>query len=354
MHPEEEGGRPMKFDTAWTCTALRRARRARCLAAPLAGLLAMPFAANSGIDHGVAARAYPVKPIRFVVAAPPGGPADQVTRLIARKLNEAWQQPIVIDNRPGANGIIGTAMTARAAPDGYTLVMAAAGLAVNPSLYANVPYDPVRDFAPITQAISVPNVLVVHYALPFAAVGDLVAAARAKPGSITFASAGKGTSGHLALELLQIVSHAQFVHGPSKGSANALTELLGGQSQALFAIAVSALPHVRAGRVKALAVTSATRTRAAPELPTVIEAGYPGFEVTSWYGVLAPAGTSPVVVAKIHKEIVRVLRLADTDTRLISLAADPVGSNPAAFARHIDAERRKWAQLIKQAGIKAD
>ncbi len=292
-----------------------------------------------------------MKPIRFIVAAPPGGAADRLARLIGPKLSEAWQQPVVIDNRPGANGIVGTAMTARAAADGYTLLMAGTGLAVNPQLYASVPYDPVRDFAPITHAISMPSILVVHPASPLASLGDLVASARAKPGSITFASAGKGTSGHLALELFQMMSNTQFVHAPNKGGASALVELLGGQSHALFGIAASAMPHVRAGRLKALAVTSAVRTRAVPDLPTVAEAGYPGFDVTTWYGVLAPAGTSPVIVAKVNKEIVRALRSVELEQRLTAFSADPVASAPAALGRHIAAERRKWAPVIRQAGI---
>ena len=315
-------------------------------------LIATRAAATS--PENLAAKAYPVKAVRFIVASPPGGPADTITRLIGPKLNEVWQQPVVIDNRPGANGIIGTEMTARAAPDGYTIVMVAAGVAINPSLYARVPYDPVRDFAPITQAISVPNVLVVHPAAGMGSVSELVNAARARPGAIAFASAGKGTSGHLALELFQIVANARFNHVPYKGGGPALTELLGGQVSALYSIALSAIPHVRAGRLKGLAVTSAARTRAAPELPTVSESGYPGFEVTGWFGVLAPAHTPRAIVAKLNDEIVRILRLPEVEQRLIAQAADPVASEPEAFAGHIAAETRKWAQVIKQAGIRPD
>ncbi|RPI46569.1 MAG: tripartite tricarboxylate transporter substrate binding protein [Betaproteobacteria bacterium] len=319
-----------------------------------AAAVAAPDCASAGRDSAMAARAYPVKAIRFVVASPPGGPADTVARLIGPRLSEVWQQPVVIDNRPGANGIIGLEMTARAAPDGYTIVMAAAGLAINPSLYARVPYDPVRDFSPVTQAISVPNVLVIHPSQAVASVADLVAAARARPGSITFASAGKGTSGHLALGLFQIVSGARFVHVPYKGGGPALAELVSGQADALFSIALSAMPHVRAGRLKALAVTSGARTRAAPELPTVAESGYPGFDVTGWFGVLAPAGTPKAIVKKLNANIVRLLRAPEVEHRLILQGADPVASEPEAFARHIAAETRKWAQVIKQAGLKSD
>jgi len=329
-------------------------RAQRSIGLALCASLMTATTAAAGSAEELAAKAYPVKAVRFIVAAPPGGPADAITRLLGPKLTDAWQQPVVIDNRPGANGIIGTEMTARSAPDGYTIVMVAAGVAINPSLYARVPYDPVRDFAPITQVISVPNVLVVHPAAAMASVAELVNAAQAKPGAIAFASAGKGTSGHLALELFQIVAHARFNHVPYKGGGPALTDILGGQVNALYSIAFSAMPHVRAGRLKGLAVTSAARTRAAPELPTVAESGYPGFEVTGWFGVLAPAHTSRAIVAKLNDEIVRILRLPEVEQRLIARAADPVASAPEAFASHIAAETRKWAQVVKQAGIRPD
>ncbi len=320
----------------------------------LAASIASLRPALAGQAEPIAARAYPVKAIRFIVAAPPGGPADTVTRLIGPKLTETWGQPVVIDNRPGANGIIGIEMTARAAPDGYTVVMVAAGLAINPSLYARVPYDPIRDFSPITQAVSVPNVLVVHPSFAVANVSELVAAARAKQNAVAFGSAGKGTSGHLALELFQIVSGARFVHVPYKGGGLALSELLGAQVQALFSLALAAMPHVRAGRLKALAVTSAERSRAAPELPTVAESGFVGFEVTGWLGVLAPATTPAAIVTKLNTEIVRALRSSEIASRLVAQGADPVGSAPSAFAVHIATETRKWAKVVKQAGIKQD
>jgi tripartite-type tricarboxylate transporter receptor subunit TctC len=329
-------------------------RTARGTGVALGVLAAASPAAGAAPPEELATRAYPVKAIRFIVASPPGGPADTVTRLIGPRLTERWHQAVVVDNRPGAHGIIGTEMTARGAPDGYTIVMVAAGVAINPSLYGNVPYDPVRDFAPVTQAISVPNVLVVHPSLPLASVSDLVGAARGKPGAIAFASAGKGTSGHLAFELFQIVSNTRYNHVPYKRGGTALTELLGGQVNALYSIAHSAMPHVRAGRLKGLAVTSAARTRAAPELPTMAESGYPGFDVTGWFGVLAPAKTPRAIVAKLNDEIVRILRLPEVEQRLVSQAAEPVASEPEVFAEHIAAETRKWAQVIKQAGIKPE
>jgi len=310
--------------------------------------------ASAAPSEAVHAKAYPVKAVRFIVASPPGGPADSVTRLIAPRLSETWGQPVVIDNRPGANGIIGTEMTARAAPDGYTIVMVTAGVAINTSLYARVPYDPVRDFAPITQAISVPSVLVVHPSIAAASVADLVAAARAKPGTLAFGSAGKGTTSHLALELFQIVSGARFAHAPSKGGGPALTEVLAGQTSVLFSISISAMPHVRSGRLKGLAVSSLTRSRAAPELPTIAESGYPEFDASGWFGVLAPAKTPALVIAKLHGEIVRVLRLPEIEQRLILQGGEPLGSEPREFAKHIAAETGKWAKVAKQAGIRPD
>ena len=302
--------------------------------------------------ESAAVRLYPVKAIRFIVASPPGGAADAVTRVIGPKLAEAWSQPVVIDNRPGANGIIGAEMTARAAPDGYTIVMAAAGLAVNPSLYTRVPYDPVRDFAPVTQAVSVPNVLVVHPSFAAVNIAELVAAARA--GTVTFGSAGKGTSGHLALELFQMASGVRFAHVPYRGGSLALADLMGAQVQALFSIAVLAMPHVRTGRLRGLAVTGATRSRSAPDLPTVAESGYAGFEVTGWFGVLAPAKTPDGIIAKLNTEIVRALRTQEVESRLLAQAADPVGSMPNEFRAHIAAETRKWARVIQQTRIRPD
>ena len=302
----------------------------------------------------MAARVYPVKAIRFIIAAPPGGSGDRLGRLIAPQLGAAWNQAVVVDNRPGANGIIGTEMTARAAPDGYTIVLVPATVAINPSLYTRVPYDPVRDFAPITQLVTVPLVLVVHPSFAATGVADLVAQARAKPGAITFGSAGKGSSGHLALELFQMVSVTRFTHAPQKGVGAALSELLGAQVQAVFGVAIAVMPHVHAGRLKGLAVTGARRSRAVPELPTVAESGFPGFEVTSWYGVLAPAGTPDAIIAKLHGEIVRALHVLERERQLSVHAADAVGSAPNEFAAHIAAESRKWSRVIKQAGIRVN
>ena len=302
----------------------------------------------------VAQAAWPEKPIRMIVAVPPGGPADTLSRIISPKLTEAMGQPIVIDNRAGANGNIAYELTARAVPDGYTITAVAAGVAINPSLYREVNYDPVRDLAPITQGIAVPNILVVHPSVPAKSVAELLAYAKARPGQLVFASAGNGTSGHLALEQFRLVSKADFIHVPYKGGGPALTEVLGGQAQALFSIALTAIPQVKAGRVRALAITSAKRSALAPELPTVAEAGFPGFEAIGWFGWVAPAKMPAAMVTRFNREIVRILNLPEMQERLRQLGADPVGNTPAEFGAFIKSERDKWANVIKQADIRAE
>jgi tripartite-type tricarboxylate transporter receptor subunit TctC len=303
---------------------------------------------------GPASAAYPVKPIRLIVAVPPGGPADTLSRLISPRLTEALGQTIVIDNRPGANGNIAYEMAARAVPDGYTITAVAAGVAINPSLYRDVNYDPVRDFAPITQGISVPNILVVHPAVAATAVKDLIALAKARPRELAFASAGNGTSGHLALEQFTQMSGIQVIHVPYKGGGPALSELIGGHVQALFSIALTAIPQVKAGRIRALAITSARRSALAPDLPTIAESGFPGFEVVGWFGWLAPAATPKEIIGRLNSEIVRILRLPEMHERLLALGADPVGSTPQAFASFIKSEHDKWARVIRHANIRAE
>ena len=298
------------------------------------------------------AQPYPTKPIRMIVAVPPGGPADTLARLVAPKLTAALGQTVVVDNRPGANGNIAYETAARAAPDGYTFVLAAAGIAINPSLYREVRFDPVHDFAAITQGISVPNILIVHPAVPAASVKELIALGKTRP--VNFASAGNGSSGHLAVELFKIVSGMPLAHIPYKGGGPALAELIGGQVQALFSLALVATPQVKAGKVRALAITSAQRSRVAPELPTVAELGFPGFEVIGWFGWLAPARTPQAIVTRLNSDIVKALRSTETQDRLITQGSEPVGNTPREFAALVSAERDKWAQVIKQAGIKLD
>jgi len=314
--------------------------------------VAIIVAAATAVPAG--AEVYPGKPIRMIVAVPPGGPADTLARLVGPRLAEALGQNVIIDNRPGANGNIAYDMVARAAPDGYTITEVAAGIAINPSLYRDVKFDPVRDFAPITLGISVPNILVVHSSVAAASVNELIALAKARPGQLTFASAGNGTSGHLALEQFRLMSGIQVIHVPYKGGGPALSEVIAGQVQALFSIALAALPQVKAGKVRALAVTSARRSALAPELPTVAESGFPGFEVVGWFGWVAPAATPIAIVDRLNREIVRILKLPDMRERLQGLGADPVGNTPQEFAAFIRSEHAKWARVIKQAGVKLD
>jgi len=314
--------------------------------------VAIIVAAATAVPAG--AEVYPGKPIRMIVAVPPGGPADTLARLVGPRLAEALGQNVIIDNRPGANGNIAYDMVARAAPDGYTITEVAAGIAINPSLYRDVKFDPVRDFAPITLGISVPNILVVNSSVAAASVNELIALAKARPGQLTFASAGNGTSGHLALEQFRLMSGIQVIHVPYKGGGPALSEVIAGQVQALFSIALAALPQVKAGKVRALAVTSARRSALAPELPTVAESGFPGFEVVGWFGWVAPAATPIAIVDRLNREIVRILKLPDMRERLQGLGADPVGNTPQEFAAFIRSEHAKWARVIKQAGVKLD
>lgn len=303
-------------------------------------------------DRVVHAEAYPTKPIRMIVAVPPGGPADTLARMVAPRLSESLGQTVVIDNRPGANGNIAYEMAARSAPDGYTFVLVAAGVAINPSLYREVRFDPVKDFAAITHGISVPNILIVHPSVPATSVKELIALGKSKP--VNFASAGNGSSGHLALEQFKIVSGMQLTHVPYKGGGPALAEVIGGQVQALFSLALAATPQIKAGKVRALAITSGKRSRVAPELPTVAELGFAGFEVIGWFGWLAPARLPNEIVTRLNSDIVKVLRSAETQDRLIALGCEPVGDTSREFAAYISAERDKWAAVIKQAGIKLD
>jgi tripartite-type tricarboxylate transporter receptor subunit TctC len=313
--------------------------------------LAVAALALAGGPPAAAGEGYPTRPVRMIVAVPPGGPADTLARLVGPRLAEALGQTVVIDNRPGANGIIAYEMTARAAPDGYTFATVAAGVVINPSLYRKVPYDPIADFAPITLGIAVPNILVVHPTVPVTTVQDLVKLARYRPGQIAFASAGNGTSGHLALELFRMTAGIDVTHVPYKGGGPALAELIGGQVQALFSIALAATPQIKAGRLRALAITSAKRSVVAPQLPTVAETGFPGFEVIGWFGWLAPAKTPVAIVARLNAEIVKVLRTPEVRERLLSQSTEPVGNTPAEFAALMSSERDKWARVIRDAKI---
>ena len=296
---------------------------------------------------------YPEKPIRLVAGFPPGGPADTVARLLGQKFTEAWGKPVLIDNVTGAAGAIAADRVAKAAPDGYTLgLLSQAPLAINPSLY-KLAYDPVKDFAPISQVTGGTTMLVVHNAVPAKSVKELVALAKAQPGGLTFASAGGGLT-LLTAELFKSVAGLDIRHIPYKGTVAAIPDLLGGRVTMTFSPIVAVLPPVREGKLRALAVTSLRRSSAVPDVPTIAESGYPGFEATAWNGLLAPARTPATIVRKLHLEAVKALALPDLRAKLADLGLEGIGNSPDEFAALIKSEIPKWAKVIKVAGIKAD
>jgi tripartite-type tricarboxylate transporter receptor subunit TctC len=315
----------------------------------LHSLIALALAAAAG---GASAQAYPTKPIRLVVPFAPGGPADIQARLIGPKLTEAWGQPVVVENRPGGNTIIATELTARAEPDGHLIQVISAGFAINVSLYAKLPYDSVRDFAPVTQLTSGPAIVVVHPSLPVRSVKELIALARARPGQLTYASAGLPSQ--LAAELFKVMTGTDMVHVPYKGQSPAMIDLIAGHVQVSFPTMLGTLGHVEAGRLRALATTGAKRAPATPNLPTMIEAGVPGYVATNWFGTAVPARTPPAIVAKVSQEIARVLRLPDVGERLLAQGLEPASSTPEEFSAYIKSEMTKWAKVVKASGAKAD
>lgn len=301
------------------------------------------------------AQAFPSRPVTMIVPFPAGGTTDIVARLTAQKLSETWGQPVIVDNRAGAGGNIGSAMVAKAVPDGYTLLMGTVGThAINASLYAKMPYDVVKDFAPITNVAAVPNMLVVTPDLPVKTVRELIDYGKKNPGKLNMASSGNGTSIHLSGELFKVMTGVAMEHIPYKGSAPALTDLMGGQVQVMFDNMPSALPHVKAGKLRAIAVTAATRSPAMPDLPTIAEAGVPGFEAASWFGLLAPAGTPKEIVAKIHADVVKAMKTTDLTEKMGQQGAVAVGNTPDEFAAYIKAELAKWEKVVKASGARAD
>jgi tripartite-type tricarboxylate transporter receptor subunit TctC len=298
---------------------------------------------------------YPTRPVRFVVPFAPGGSVDTLARTIGPRLADAMGQQIVVDNRPGGNGNIGMEVVAQSRPDGYTLVLGyIANLAIFPSLSSKLPYDPVKDFAPVTQIASSPNVLTAHPSVPAKSLKELVALAKAKPGEVSFASTGVASVGHLTGELLNSLAGMKMTHVPYKGGGQAIIDLLGGHVQVMFSGFSAAMPHIKSGRIRALAVTGAMRSPALPEVPTLAEQGFPGVEATAWYGVLAPAGTPQAVIARLHDEFVKVLNLPDVVRKLDGLGFEIVGSTPEAFGAYINSETVKWAKVVKASGAKAD
>jgi tripartite-type tricarboxylate transporter receptor subunit TctC len=305
---------------------------------------------------GAFAQSYPLKPIRLVVPYPAGGPLDIMARAIGQKLTEAWSQPVLVDNRAGAGGNIGADLVAKSPADGYTLLMGAVAThAINPTLYGKLPYDPVKDFAPVALVAQVPNILVVNPAVPAKSVRELIELARARPGYLNFGSGSTGSTGHLAGELFNTMAGVKMVHIPYKGGAPAMADLLAGQVQLMFDNLANALPNVKAGRLRALAVTTLARSPAMPELPTVAESGLPGFDLTTWFGVMVPAGTPPEIVAKLNAEIVRALNANDMRERLAKMGAEaPVNNTPDRFAAFIRTEAAKYAQVVKDSGAKVE
>jgi tripartite-type tricarboxylate transporter receptor subunit TctC len=298
---------------------------------------------------------FPSKPIRIVVPFPAGGTTDILARAVAQKLTDTLGQTVVVDNRPGAAGNIGAELVAKSPPDGYTLLMGTVGThAINASLYAKMPYDHVKDFAPVILVAGVPNVLVVHPSVPANNVQELIAYIKANPGKVNFASSGSGTSIHLAGELFKTMAGLSMTHVPYKGSAPAVTDLIGGQVQLMFDNLPSALPQIKAGKLRALAVTSAQRASALPDVPTVAEAGLPGFDATSWFGLLAPAGTPKDVVAKLNAEVAKWLASTEAREKLAAQGAIAAGQSPEDFTRHIAAETAKWQKVVKESGAKVD
>ena len=303
----------------------------------------------------VLAEVYPSKPIRIVAPFPPGGPADILSRIIGHKLSQSWGQQVIVDNRPGAGGNIGADLVAKAAPDGYTLLLGFVGThAINASLYAKMPYDNVKDFEPVSQIAAVTIVLVVHPSVSALSIKELIALAKSKPGQLTFGSPGNGTPQHLAGQLFNTMAGVEMLHVPYKGAVPALTDLIGGQVSMIFSSMPPALPLVKTGKIRALGVTSATRSPAAPAIPTITESGLPGYEVNNWYGILAPRGTPKEIVSKLNAEIVKILNMPDVKESLAVQGAEPVSGTPEQFAAYIKEETEKWAKIVKYSGARLD
>ncbi len=340
--------------TALTCKYYAR-HPGSAIAPAAAAALALCMLAPAQPAGAQGAEGYPSKSIRMIVPFPPGGPNDILGRVIGAELSKQVGQQVVIDNRGGAGGTIGTDLAAKAAPDGYTLLLAGtASLSINPSLMAKLPYDAVNDFAPITLLATAPSLLIVHPSLPVKTVRDLIVLAKAKPGSLNYASAGIGTPPHLAGELFKVMTGVSLVHVPYKGGGPALTDLLAGQVELYFSGISSALQLAKDGKVRPIAVTSLKRTAVAPELPTFAEAGVPGYEVGNWYAVVVPARTPAPVIARLNGELVKATHNPEIKRRFLELGADPVGSTPEELTKYQRAEIEKWAKVIKSAGIKPE
>ena len=316
-------------------------------------LLAALLALASAI---AGAQEYPAKPVRMVVGFPPGGGTDVVARILQPRLSELLAQPVVIDNRPGATGTVAAGHVAKSPPDGYTIMMGHVSVnAIAPSLFSNLPYDAERDFAPIGLAAAVPHIVVVHPSLPATTLTELIAYLKAQPGKLTFPSAGNGSTPHLAGEFFQSLAGVKLLHVPYKGSGQSMQDLLGGQHLVAFDTMAASAPHVRSGKLRSLAVSTRERVSSFPEVPTAEEAGLPGYVVTTWYGVFAPAGTPPPIVNRLHAELVKAMQTADVRTKLEGIGADgSVSKSPAEFAALVRADTARYAKIVKDIGLRID
>jgi len=301
------------------------------------------------------AQQYPSKPIVLVVPFAPGGTSELISRLVAQKLTEGLGQQVVLENRPGAAGNIAMEQVARAAPDGYTLILGHIGtLAVNPAMFPKLPYDAIKDFAPVSLIAAVPNIVTVNPAVPAKTLKEFLDLARAKPGSINYGSAGNGSAGHLAMEYLKRIAKTDMVHVPYKGTGPMLTDLLAGQTQATFTGSSPLIPHIKSGKLRALAVGSAVRIPSLPEVPTIAESGFAGFETSQWYGIIAPAKTPPAIIQKLSLEIAQVMKQPDVIARLSGDGTVMIGSTPNEFAAYISKEMKRWGEVVHDANIKAE
>jgi len=329
----------------------RRIARFGKLAGAAALALALPLAA---ISPAYAQSGFPSRPIKVIVPSSSGGPLDTVARAMSAKLGELLGQPVIIDNKPGAGTNIGIDFVAKAPADGYTILATSSSIAVNPSLYASLPFDSVRDFAPITQAVAVTNLLVVYPGLPVRNVKELIDYAQRNPDKLSAGTGGIGVTGHMAAELFKRATKVKMTVVPYKGAAPAVTDLLGGQTSMLFEAAVVTLPHVQSGKLRALAVTTTKRSALLPDIPTIAESGLPGYEATNWYGFLAPAGTPRPIVERLHAEFVRTLNDPAVKQKLSSLGAEVIANSPQEFADSMKAEIEKWRVVVKDANLKAE
>ena len=302
----------------------------------------------------IAAEPYPSKPVRIIVGFPPGGATDLVMRMMAPKYTQLLKEQFIVDNRPGANGVIGTDLAAKAAPDGHTIHLATIGTLVISPAITKVPYDPFKDLAPVSQVVSLQNIFIVHPSLPVKTLKDLIALAKSKPGKFNFASSGNGSPGHLAAELFENMTKVDMVHVPYKGGGPAMTDLIAGHVEIFVAVISTAVPQVKAGKARALAVTGAKRAEALPDVPTVAETGLKGYEATNWYGLVVPSATPKPIIDRLNEATVKILNMADIRKSLLDRGIEAAPSSPEQFAAYIRGENEKWVKVIKAVGIKAD